>query len=33
LGLSSRNKKRFEVQAMPVLLTALAHNVLIWAVK
>jgi hypothetical protein len=31
LGLSKRNKKRFEAQQMVVLLSALAHNVLIWA--
>lgn len=31
LGLSSRNKKHYEGQAMLVQLAALAHNVLIWA--
>ncbi len=31
LGLSKRNKKRFEAQQMVVLLSALAHNVLVWA--
>jgi hypothetical protein len=31
LGLTKRNKKRFEAQQVLALLTALAHNVLIWA--
>ena len=31
LGLTKRNKKRFEAQQMLVALTQLAHNVLIWA--
>jgi len=31
LGLSKRNKKRFEAQQMVVLLSVLAHNVLVWA--
>ena len=31
LGLSKRNKQRFEAQQMVVLLSALAHNVLVWA--
>ena len=31
LGLSKRNKKRFEAQQILVLLSALAHNVLVWA--
>ena len=31
LGLSKRNKKRFEAQQMVVLLSALAHNVSVWA--
>ena len=31
LGLSKRNKKRFEAQQIIVLLSALAHNVLVWA--
>ena len=31
LGLSKRNKKRFEAQQVVVLLSALAHNVLVWA--
>jgi hypothetical protein len=31
LGLSKRNKKRFEAQQIVVLLSALAHNVLVWA--
>ena len=31
LGLTKRNKKRFEAQQMVVLLGTLAHNVLIWA--
>jgi hypothetical protein len=31
LGLSKRNQKRFEAQQMVVLLSALAHNVLVWA--
>ena len=31
LGLTKRNKKRFEAQQMVVLLAQLAHNTLIWA--
>ncbi len=31
LGLSKRSKKRFEAQQMVVLLSSLAHNVLVWA--
>jgi hypothetical protein len=31
LGLTKRNKKRFAAQQMVVLLSALAHNVLVWA--
>ncbi len=31
LGLSKRKKKRFEAQQIVVLLSALAHNVLVWA--
>jgi len=31
LGLTKRNKKRFEVQHMLVLLGSLAHNVVVWA--
>ena len=31
LGLSKRNKKRFEAQQMVMLLSSLAHNVLVWA--
>jgi len=31
LGLSKRNKKRFEAQQVVVLLSALTHNVLVWA--
>ena len=31
LGLSKRNKKRFEAQQMVVLLSTLAHNLLVWA--
>lgn len=31
LGLTKRNKKRFEAQQMVVLLGSLAHNVLVWA--
>jgi hypothetical protein len=31
LGLTTRNKKRFEAQQMVTLLSALAHNVLVWA--
>jgi hypothetical protein len=31
LGLTHRNKKRFEAQQMVMLLSALAHNVLMWA--
>ncbi len=31
LGLTKRNKKRFAAQEMLVLLSALAHNVIIWA--
>lgn len=31
LGLTHRNKKRFEAQQMVMLLSALAHNVLVWA--
>ena len=31
LGLTKRNKKRFEAQYMLVLLGSLAHNVVIWA--
>jgi hypothetical protein len=31
LGLAKRNKKRFAAQAMLVQLSALAHNVLLWA--
>jgi hypothetical protein len=30
LGLTKRNKKRFEAQQMLMLLGSLAHNVLIW---
>jgi hypothetical protein len=30
LGLGKRNKKRFEAQQMVVLLSALAHNVVVW---
>ncbi len=31
LGLNKRNKKRFEAQQMVVLLSMLAHNVMVWA--
>lgn len=31
LGLTSRNKKRFEAQSMLVLLGSLAHNIVVWA--
>lgn len=31
LGLSKRNKKRFEAQQMLVLLGSLAHNLIVWA--
>ncbi len=31
LGLTKRNKKRFEAQQMVVLLGSLAHNVVVWA--
>jgi hypothetical protein len=31
LGLTKRNKKRFEAQHMLVLLGSLAHNVMVWA--
>ena len=31
LGLTKRNKKRFEAQYMLALLGSLAHNVVIWA--
>jgi len=31
LGITKRNKKRFEAQQIVMLLNALAHNVLIWA--
>jgi hypothetical protein len=31
LGLTTRNKKRFEAQQMVMLLSALVHNVLVWA--
>jgi hypothetical protein len=31
LGLGKRNKKRFEAQQMIVLLSSLAHNVILWA--
>jgi hypothetical protein len=31
LGLTKRNKKRFEAQSMVVLLGTLAHNVVVWA--
>jgi hypothetical protein len=31
LGITKRNKKRFEAQQMVMLLNELAHNVLIWA--
>jgi hypothetical protein len=31
LGITKRNKKRFEAQQMVMLLNVLAHNVLIWA--
>jgi hypothetical protein len=31
LGISKRNKKRFEAQQMVMLLATLAHNVLVWA--
>jgi hypothetical protein len=31
LGLTTRNKKRFEAQHMLTLLGSLAHNVVIWA--
>jgi hypothetical protein len=31
LGISKRNKKRFEAQQIVMMLNALAHNVLIWA--
>jgi hypothetical protein len=31
LGLTKRNKKRFEAQSMLVLLGSLAHNVVVWA--
>src|SRR2546425_6574290 len=31
LGLTKRNKKRFEAQNTPVLLGSLAHNVVVWA--
>jgi hypothetical protein len=31
LGITKRNKKRFEAQQMVMLLNALAHNVLVWA--
>jgi hypothetical protein len=33
LGLTKRNKKRFEAQHMLVLLGSLAHNVVVWARK
>lgn len=31
LGLTTRNKKRFEAQQMVMLLSALAHNAIVWA--
>jgi hypothetical protein len=31
LGLTKRNKKRFEAQHMLVLLGSLAHNIVVWA--
>jgi len=31
LGITKRNKKRFEAQQMVMLLNVLAHNVLVWA--
>jgi len=31
LGLTKRNKKRFEAQHLLVLLGSLAHNVVVWA--
>jgi hypothetical protein len=31
LGLTKRNKKRFEAQHMVLLLDSLAHNVVVWA--
>ena len=31
LGLTKRNKKRFEAQQMVMLLGSLAHNVVVWA--
>jgi hypothetical protein len=31
LGITKRNKKRFEAQQMVMMLNVLAHNVLIWA--
>lgn len=31
IGLTSRNKKRFEAQQMVMLLGSLAHNVIVWA--
>jgi len=31
LGLRARNKKRFEAQQVVMLLSALAHNVIVWA--
>jgi hypothetical protein len=31
LGLTKRNKKRFEAQHMLTLLGSLAHNVVVWA--
>src|SRR5204862_6017019 len=31
LGMTKRSKKRFEAQQMVMLLSALAHNVIVWA--
>ena len=31
MGITKRNKKRFEAQQMVMLLNTLAHNVLVWA--
>jgi hypothetical protein len=31
IGLTNRNKKRFEAQQMLMLLGSLAHNVIVWA--
>jgi hypothetical protein len=31
LGIGKRNKKRFEIQQMVMLLGSLAHNVVVWS--